>query len=375
MTALIRGFDESIRDLFRALGPNTVYVTKMSAVSFSSGKTFQELMMRPNVTSADAAAIERSAASVAVVDMQLGGGGPGGQMVRLFYKNQRTPPIAILASTENWPAAVQIPIESGRFFTSGEVERRSRVAVLGQGPAEALFPNADPIGKSVRIGLEAYEVIGVAAKRPSPGGFNVGADDFAIMPVTTYAKQYGIRLNDESRGSSRGGMVVIPLEWAGIVSGDIVSGHRFLGGEPFKVKDFADFEAKLLTHKVVLDPAKRVASIAEQARALAKDAKLELVEDEALLNENAGLTEWPVVLMGSFEKEFLSVPAECLMTSMKAHQKCFSLRDPKTKKLANKFLLVSNLTAKDAGLQVISGNEKVIRARLSDAKFFWDQDL
>ncbi len=168
---------------------------------------------------------------------------------------------------------------------------------------------------------------------------------------------------------------IIPLEWAGITSGDIVSGHRFLGGEPFKVKDFADYEGKLLAHKVVLDSAKRAASIAEQARALAKDAKLELVEDEALLNENAGLTEWPVVLMGSFEKEFLSVPAECLMTSMKAHQKCFSLRDPKTKKLANKFLLVSNLTAKDAGLQIISGNEKVIRARLSDAKFFWDQDL
>ncbi len=168
---------------------------------------------------------------------------------------------------------------------------------------------------------------------------------------------------------------IIPLEWAGITSGDTISGHRFLGGEPFKVKDFADFEEKLLTHKVVLDPAKRAASIAEQARALAKDAKLELVEDEALLNENAGLTEWPVVLMGSFEKGFLSVPAECLMTSMKAHQKCFSLRDPKTKKLANKFLLVSNLTAKDAGLQIVSGNEKVIRARLSDAKFFWDQDL
>ncbi len=168
---------------------------------------------------------------------------------------------------------------------------------------------------------------------------------------------------------------IIPLEWAGITSADVVSGHRFLGGEAFKVKDFADYEGKLLAHKVVLDPAKRVASIAEQARALAKDAKLELVEDEALLNENAGLTEWPVVLMGSFEKEFLSVPAECLMTSMKSHQKCFSLRDPKTKKLANKFLLVSNLTAKDAGLQIISGNEKVIRARLSDAKFFWDQDL
>jgi len=109
--------------------------------------------------------------------------------------------------------------------------------------------------------------------------------------------------------------------------------------------------------------------------ALAKGAKLELVEDEALLNENAGLTEWPVVLMGTFDKDFLSVPGEVLTTSMKTHQKCFSLRDPKSKKLANRFLLVSNLVAKDGGVQIIGGNEKVIRARLSDAKFFWDQDL
>ncbi len=122
-------------------------------------------------------------------------------------------------------------------------------------------------------------------------------------------------------------------------------------------------------------PAKRIALIAEQAKALAKEAKLELVEDEALLAENAGLTEWPVVLMGSFDKEFLAVPGECLTTSMKSHQKCFSLRDPKSKKLTNKFLLVSNLVATDGGAQITSGNEKVIRARLSDAKFFWDQDL
>ena len=125
----------------------------------------------------------------------------------------------------------------------------------------------------------------------------------------------------------------------------------------------------------MLDPAQRVASIGEQALALAKAAKLELVEDEALLAENAGLTEWPIVLIGTFDKAFLDVPAECLTTSMKTHQKCFSLRDPKTKKLANKFLIVSNLVAKDGGAQIVSGNEKVIRARLTDAKFFWDQDL
>ena len=125
----------------------------------------------------------------------------------------------------------------------------------------------------------------------------------------------------------------------------------------------------------MLDPAARVAAISEQAHALAKEAKLELIEDEALLSENAGLTEWPVVLMGSFDKAFLEVPGEVLMTSMKTHQKCFSLRVPRAKKLANKFLLVSNLVAEDGGAEIIAGNEKVIAARLSDAKFFWDQDL
>ncbi|MEQ1653228.1 MAG: glycine--tRNA ligase subunit beta, partial [Hyphomicrobium sp.] len=168
---------------------------------------------------------------------------------------------------------------------------------------------------------------------------------------------------------------VVPLEVAGIASGNETRGHRFLGPDSFKVKDFADYQEKLKQHHVMLDPALRVASIGGQALALAKTAKLELVEDEALLNENAGLNEWPVVLMGAFDKAFLDVPGECLTTSMKAHQKCFSLRDPKTKKLANKFLLVSNLVAKDGGEQITSGNEKVIRARLSDAKFFWDQDL
>lgn len=168
---------------------------------------------------------------------------------------------------------------------------------------------------------------------------------------------------------------VVPFEIAGIASGAETRGHRFLGPETFKVKDFADYDSKLEKHHVILDPAKRAARIADEARALAKGAKLELVEDEALLNENAGLTEWPVVLMGSFDKDFLSVPGECLTTSMKTHQKCFSLRDPKSKKLANRFLLVSNLIAKDGGVEIIGGNEKVIRARLSDAKFFWDQDL
>ncbi len=168
---------------------------------------------------------------------------------------------------------------------------------------------------------------------------------------------------------------VVPIEVSGLSAGDETRGHRFLAPAAFTVKNFADYEDKLDKHRVVLDPARRAGLIAEQAKALAKAAKLELVGDDALLAENAGLTEWPVVLMGAFDEEFLAVPGECLTTSMKTHQKCFSLRDPKSKQLANKFLLVSNLIAKDDGAQIIAGNEKVIRARLSDAKFFWDQDL
>lgn len=168
---------------------------------------------------------------------------------------------------------------------------------------------------------------------------------------------------------------VVPFQIAGITAGQSTRGHRFHGNTAFKVKSFADYEAQLLAHKVMLDPAVRMATISEAAHAAAKAAKLQLVEDDALVAENAGLTEWPVVLMGEFDRDFLDVPGEVLTTSMKQHQKCFSLRDPKSKKLANKFILVSNLTATDGGAQIISGNEKVIRARLSDAKFFWDQDL
>ncbi|MDX2308969.1 MAG: glycine--tRNA ligase subunit beta [Hyphomicrobium sp.] len=168
---------------------------------------------------------------------------------------------------------------------------------------------------------------------------------------------------------------VVPFEVAGVASGNATRGHRFHGNETFEVKNFADYRDKLRAHKVMLDPAERQAAIAEHAQALAKKAKLALVDDDALVAENAGLTEWPVVLMGTFDAAFLDVPGEVLTTSMKQHQKCFSLKDPKTGKLANKFLLVSNLTATDGGAEITAGNEKVIRARLSDAKFFWDQDL
>ena len=171
------------------------------------------------------------------------------------------------------------------------------------------------------------------------------------------------------------GARVVPFAWAGVESSNTTRGHRFHGNEPFKVSSFEDYGTKLREAKVLLPAPERAAMIHEQAQALAKKHKLELVADDALLSENAGLTEWPTVLMGHFDEAFLEVPAECLITSMKAHQKCFSLRDPKTGALANRFLAVSNLIAADDGKQIVAGNEKVIRARLSDARFFWEQDL
>jgi len=167
---------------------------------------------------------------------------------------------------------------------------------------------------------------------------------------------------------------VVAFAIAQVEAGRTTRGHRFHSDAPFEVAGAADYVKRLKAHKVILDARERATVIGEEARALAKEHKLSLVEDEALLLENAGLTEWPLVLMGSFDEEFLAVPAECLMLSMKQHQKCFSLRHPRTGKLANRFLLVSNLTPKDGGAAIVAGNEKVIRARLSDAKFFWEQD-
>ena len=165
----------------------------------------------------------------------------------------------------------------------------------------------------------------------------------------------------------------VPFEIDGIASGKQTRGHRFLAPKPFGVTGFDDYSKKLREAYVILDGEERSSRILKDARVLAAKEDLTLVEDEALLAENAGLTEWPVVSMGSFEAGFLEVPPEVLSTAMKAHQKCFSLRN-KEGALANRFILVANLKAKDGGKAIVAGNERVIAARLADAKFFFDQD-
>jgi glycyl-tRNA synthetase beta chain len=145
--------------------------------------------------------------------------------------------------------------------------------------------------------------------------------------------------------------------------------------QAFKVRRFDDYVANLQNAKVTLDPARRAQTILTDAKNLAFAQGFELVEDEGLLAEVAGLVEWPVVLMGAFDQAFLAIPDEVIRATIRTNQKCFVLRDPQTAKLVNKFILVANEEASDGGKAIIAGNERVIRARLSDAKFFYDTDL
>ncbi|MDF1608614.1 glycine--tRNA ligase subunit beta [Hoeflea sp. YIM 152468] len=166
---------------------------------------------------------------------------------------------------------------------------------------------------------------------------------------------------------------VIAFEIDGLVAGNTTSGHRFHAPDPFTVRRFEDYSGKLERARVVLDAERRKEMILSDARNLAFASGLELVEDEALLDEVAGLVEWPVVLMGEFEEDFLAIPDDITRLTIKTNQKCFVLRQPGGK-LSNKFILVSNIEASDGGAKVAYGNGKVVRARLSDALYFWNTD-
>jgi glycyl-tRNA synthetase beta chain len=166
---------------------------------------------------------------------------------------------------------------------------------------------------------------------------------------------------------------VVPFDVDGIVSGNTTKGHRFLAPDVIRASRFEDYSLALNKAKVIVDASARVEHIRADAKALAFAQGLEMIEDEGLLREVAGLVEWPVVLMGSFDEAFLSVPPEVIITTIKNNQKCFCLKTADGK-LANKYLLVANIIPRDGGVEIIRGNNKVIAARLSDAKFFWDQD-
>ncbi len=171
----------------------------------------------------------------------------------------------------------------------------------------------------------------------------------------------------------------VPFSFAGVSSGRHTMGHRFLSSGKIEVRRFDDYAAALKKNYVVLDAEERAAIIFEGVKQAAFIHGLEMISDEGLLAEVCGLAEWPVVLIGTIETQFMDVPPEILQTSMRTHQKYFALRDPPTSdnkpgKMANRFALVANMVAEDGGKEIVTGNERVLRARLFDAKFFWDED-
>jgi len=167
---------------------------------------------------------------------------------------------------------------------------------------------------------------------------------------------------------------VVDLEVDGIRAGRTTRGHRFLSTGPVEIASVDVYAARLRDAHVILDSAERARIIGERARDAAKAAGLELIEDAGLLAENAGLTEWPVPLLGDFDPAFLDVPPEVIQLTMRANQKYFACRDPKTGALAPAFVCVANIEASDGGAAIVAGNRKVLAARLSDARFFWEQD-
>jgi putative ABC transport system permease protein len=215
MTAMIRGFDESLRDMIRAIGPKIITIQRAGPLSFANGVEFAEIMKRPNLTISDARAIEAEATTIQVVDVQLGipGLAPPTQE-RVFYRDQRTRPMLAFGTTENFAVGSELKLTHGRFFNGMEVQYQRNVVVLGQTPFQALFQQSgiDPIGKMVRVGAERYTVIGVFEKRPGVGGFNTGQDDFVVIPYTRYQRQFGLSGINIRRGNIRS--TVIPIQIA-----------------------------------------------------------------------------------------------------------------------------------------------------------------
>lgn len=187
-----------------------------------------------------------------------------------------------------------------------------------------------------------------------------------VRPLRAITATFGTE-NDEPE--------VVDFTVGDLTSGQTVYGHRFMAPDGFVAKRYSDYVDSLMAQKVVLDIDRRMDIIKADAQQLAFAQSLTIIEDQGLLEETAGLVEWPVVMMGSFDEDFLELPEEVIILTIKANQKCFCVRDRSTGKLTNKFVLISNLEASDGGATIVEGNEKVIRARLSDAMFFYKNDL
>jgi glycyl-tRNA synthetase beta chain len=241
------------------------------------------------------------------------------------------------------------PDKKGDFYVAViEKPGRAAIEVIGEILPEVI--KSFPWPKSMRWGEASRE----------PGALTW------VRPLHSIVATFGPETEDPD---------IVPFTVGGITAGNETRGHRFLAPQKFSVRRLADYQSKLDKAKVVLDAERRKSIILTEAKQLAFAQGLELVEDQGLLDEVAGLVEWPVVLMGSFDEQFLHIPEEVIRATIRNNQKCFVLRDAAHAKLVDKFLLVSNLEADDGGQAIVAGNERVIRARLSDAKFFYETDL
>jgi glycyl-tRNA synthetase beta chain len=241
------------------------------------------------------------------------------------------------------------PDKKGDFYVA-VIEKPGRVAIDVIGEILPDVIKSFPWPKSMRWG----------ERSKAPGALTW------VRPLHSIVATFGPETEDPE---------IVPLTIDGISAGNETRGHRFLAPAPFTVRRFADYAQKLDHAKVVLDAERRRDIILTEAKQLAFAQGLELIEDVGLLAEVSGLVEWPVVLMGSFDEKFLHIPEEVIRATIRNNQKCFVLRDAAHAKLINKFILVSNLEAQDGGKAIVAGNERVIRARLSDAKFFYEADL
>jgi putative ABC transport system permease protein len=216
MTSLIRGFDQSLRDSVKALGPNTIILTKLSIVSIGSGAEFSDLLRRPNLTVDDAKAIEKLAPTIQTVDILLGTG-LAQTTERMYYRGDRTKQLSIVGATEQFAEARFAKVEIGRFFTQAEVLHRRRVVVLGDTAYQGLFAKSglDPINKKVRIGAVEYTVVGVLEKAPSVGGMGNDQDDMVVIPQTTHQVMFSTNATRRQMpGQNSATIMIVPYAWA-----------------------------------------------------------------------------------------------------------------------------------------------------------------
>lgn len=263
------------------------------------------------------------------------------------------------------------PDKKGDFYVA-LIERPGRAAIEVIGEIVPDVVKNFPWPKSMRWG-EPKAILWVNNKNEPIDWANAGGDvkwqgEWLkwVRPLHSIIATFGPETEEPE---------IVKFSVDGITAGDTTHGHRFMAPAPIKVKRLDDYIDKLAKAKVVLDPARRAEIIHTDAKNLAFAQGYDLVTDDGLLAEVAGLVEWPVALMGEFDESFLEIPDEVIRATIRNNQKCFVLRDPRTSKLVNKFILVANIEAADGGKSIVAGCERVIRARLSDAKFFYETDL